>query len=72
MWGNPRCSTDRVYGDVEWGGQTFTLVDTGGMLVDERGAEVDLSSIPAATRQQAEHAITEADLLVMVVDSEDG
>jgi len=68
----PGTTRDRVYGDVEWGGHVFTLVDTGGMIVDERGAEVDLSSIPAATRQQAEHAIQEADVLVMVVDSEDG
>lgn len=68
----PGTTRDRIYGDVEWGGHTFTLIDTGGMIVDERGAEVDLSSIPAGTRQQAEHAIEEADLLVFVVDSEDG
>ncbi len=68
----PGTTRDRVYGDVEWGGRIFTLVDTGGLVVDDRGSEIDLSTIPAATRQQAEQAMEEADVLVLVVDAEDG
>lgn len=68
----PGTTRDRVYGDVEWNGVAFALVDTGGIMVDERGAELDLSVIPAETRRQAEHAIEEADVIVMVVDVADG
>ena len=68
----PGTTRDRVYGEVEWNGVSFALVDTGGMMVDERGAELDLSMIPAETRKQAEYAIEEADVIVMVVDVGDG
>jgi GTPase len=68
----PGTTRDRVYGEVEWNGVSFALVDTGGMMVDERGAELDLSVIPAETRRQAEYAINEADVIVMVVDVGDG
>ncbi len=68
----PGTTRDRVYGDVEWNGASFSLVDTGGLIVDERGAELDLSDIPAGTQKQAEHAIKEADVIVMVVDAEVG
>jgi GTP-binding protein len=68
----PGTTRDRVYGEVEWNGVSFALVDTGGIMVDERGAELDLSVIPAETRRQAEHAIEEADVILMVVDVADG
>lgn len=68
----PGTTRDRVYGEVEWNGVSFTLIDTGGMIVDERGAQLDLATIPAETRKQAMHAIEEADVLVMVVDAVDG
>ena len=68
----PGTTRDRVYGEVEWNGVSFSLVDTGGMMVDERGAELDLSVIPAETRRQAEFAINEADVILMVVDVGDG
>ena len=65
----PGTTRDRVYGDVEWNGESFSLIDTGGLIVNERGEQLDLSVIPAETRRQAEHAIEEADVLVMVVDA---
>lgn len=68
----PGTTRDRVYGEVEWNGVEFALVDTGGIIVDERGAELDLSAISAGTRKQAEFAIEEADVIVMVVDAVDG
>ncbi len=68
----PGTTRDRVYGDVEWNGVSFALIDTGGIIVDERGAELDLSTIPTETRKQAEHAIEEADVIVMVVDANIG
>ncbi|MDQ6602208.1 MAG: ribosome biogenesis GTPase Der [Chloroflexota bacterium] len=68
----PGTTRDRVYGDVEWNGVSFALIDTGGIIVDDRGTELDLSTIPADTLKQAEHAIKEADVLVMVVDANIG
>jgi len=68
----PGTTRDRVYGDVEWNGVSFALIDTGGIIVDDRGTELDLSTIPAETLKQAEHAIKEADVLVMVVDANIG
>jgi GTP-binding protein len=68
----PGTTRDRVYGDVEWNGVSFALIDTGGMIVNERGEQLDLSTIPNETRKQAMHAIEEADVVVMVVDAEDG
>ncbi len=68
----PGTTRDRVYGDVEWNGVSFALIDTGGLIVNERGEQLDLSAIPAGTRKQAEHAIEEADVIVLVVDAEVG
>ncbi len=68
----PGTTRDRVYGDVEWNGVSFALIDTGGIIVDERGTELDLSTIPADTLKQAQHAIEEADVIVMVVDANIG
>lgn len=68
----PGTTRDRVYGDVEWNGVAFALIDTGGIIVDERGEQLDLSTIPNETRKQAMHAIEEADVVVMVTDAEDG
>jgi GTP-binding protein len=58
----PGVTRDRLYADTEWRGQAFTLIDTGGFepLLDEE--------IPAKVREQAEQAIREADLIVLVVD----
>lgn len=62
----PGVTRDRLYADAEWRGQTFTLVDTGGFepLLEEE--------IPRKVREQAEQAIREADLLVLVVDGRAG
>src|SRR5947209_73767 len=68
----PGTTRDRVYGDVEWNGVSFALIDTGGLIVNERGEQLDLSTIPTETQKQAMHAIEEADVVVMVVDAETG
>jgi GTP-binding protein len=62
----PGVTRDRLYADVEWRGQVFTLVDTGGFepLREEE--------IPRKVREQAEQAIDEADLIVFVVDGRAG
>ena len=54
---------DRIYGEYEWAGRRFRLVDTGGMVPDD--AEV----IPTEIYAQAQVALEEADALVLVVDA---
>jgi GTP-binding protein len=62
----PGVTRDRLYAPVEWQGRRFTVVDTGGIEV---GAGVD---VMVQTRAQAELAIHEADVVIFVVDSQDG
>lgn len=57
---------DRAYGDVTWGDRTFTLVDTGGL---EPGATEPMAQ---QVREQALMAISEADLVLFLVDVKDG
>jgi GTPase len=58
----PGVTRDRNFARAEWAGRAFYLVDTGGIEVDTE------EQIPAAVRHQVEAAITEADLIVFVVD----
>jgi len=62
----PGITRDRIYGESEWNGRRFSLVDTGGIVPDE--TEV----IPAHIFRQAEFAITEAAALLWVVDARAG
>ncbi|MBI3327570.1 MAG: ribosome biogenesis GTPase Der [Nitrospinae bacterium] len=62
----PGVTRDRLYADAEWRGRAFTLVDTGGF--EPRSQE----EIPRKVREQAEEAIREAELSVLVVDGAAG
>ncbi|HLO03831.1 MAG TPA: ribosome biogenesis GTPase Der [Symbiobacteriaceae bacterium] len=59
----PGVTRDRLYAEAEWNGQNFTLVDTGGIQLDKSGDTID-----AHVTRQAELAIKEADVIVLVVD----
>ena len=59
----PGITRDRIYGEFEWAGRNFRLVDTGGMVPG------DAELIPAEIFAQAQVALDEADALVMVVDA---
>jgi GTP-binding protein len=58
----PGITRDRIYGEYEWAGRRFRVVDTGGIVPD------DPELIPAEIFNQAKVALEEADALVMVVD----
>jgi len=58
----PGITRDRIYGQYEWAGRRFRLVDTGGIVPD------DPELIPTEIYNQAKVALDEADALVMVVD----
>ena len=62
----PGVTRDRIYGDCEWCGRQFSLVDTGGI---EPGTENDMLKF---MRRQAEIGIELADCVVMVVDVKSG
>lgn len=63
----PGVTRDRIYRDAEWLGRQFTLVDTGGIDPASLG-----DSITAQMRRQAEIAIHEADLVLLIVDGRAG
>ena len=58
----PGVTRDRLYGDCEWNGRTFSLVDTGGI---EPGTGSEMLQF---MRRQAEIAIETADVIIMVTD----
>ncbi|HXQ71970.1 MAG TPA: GTPase, partial [Pyrinomonadaceae bacterium] len=62
----PGITRDRIYGEVEWTGTKFSLIDTGGIVPD------DDAVIPANIFKQAGMAIDEAQLLIWVVDARKG
>ncbi len=62
----PGITRDRIYGAAEWAGRTFEVVDTGGMLPDEK------ANLPREILRQAQMAIAAADYLVLVVDARIG
>jgi len=59
----PGITRDRIYGEYEWAGRRYRLVDTGGIVPND--PELMATEIFA----QAKVALEEADALVMVVDA---
>lgn len=62
----PGVTRDRNYGDAEWAGLTFTLIDTGGYV--PKSPDV----IEQAIREQAEVAMEESDAVIFLVDASEG
>ena len=59
----PGITRDRLYGEVEWRGHEFRVVDTGGIVPDDK------DFIPSEIFRQAKLAFEEAAAIVMVVDA---
>ncbi len=62
----PGVTRDRKYAEVEWAGKRFTIIDTGGFVPDSPNV------FDRAIREQAEIAIQEADVVLFMVDANDG
>lgn len=62
----PGVTRDRIYGEADWNGKHFFLIDTGGFIP---GSE---DKIERAIREQAYIAINDADVILFVVDVKDG
>ena len=58
----PGVTRDRVYGEIEWNDRTIPLVDTGGYV--PRSSE----RFEAAIREQVDIALSDADVILFVVD----
>ncbi len=66
VYKEPGVTRDRIYGEVEWRGKTFSIIDTGGFFPDE---DVLLSQ---KITQQIDLALQQADLIYFVVDGKEG
>src|ERR1700681_3112752 len=62
----PGITRDRIYGKAEWRGKAIEIVDTGGIIPDDKAL------IPTEIFRQARVAFENAALLVLVVDSQAG
>jgi GTP-binding protein len=62
----PGTTRDRLYYDISWKDKSFSLVDTGGLLVDPS------TGIEHLIKDQVITAIEEADVIVFVLDVLDG
>jgi len=58
----PGITRDRLYGNTEWRGRTLRVVDTGGIIPEEK------HPIPAEIFRQAKVALQEAAAVILVVD----
>ncbi len=59
----PGITRDRLYGDAHWRGHDFRVVDTGGILPEDK------DFIPSEIFRQARVALDEASAVIMVVDA---
>ena len=59
-------TSDRNYGTGDWNGKEFSVIDTGGYLLDNE------DSFNREIRKQVELAIDEADIILFLVDGKDG
>jgi GTPase len=62
----PGTTRDRHFGDAEWQGRHFWVVDTGGLLPESD------DSMDRAIRAQVEFALDESDVVIFVVDGREG
>ena len=58
----PGITRDRLYGETEWNGRRLRVIDTGGIIPEDK------ELIPAEIFRQARVALDEADAVILVVD----
>lgn len=79
----PGTTRDRIYGETEWGGVSFVVIDTGGLeaqkTAESRAGQPNMAPLArdsarfvAEITNQAQVALDEADVIVFVVDGKDG
>src|SRR5690242_11961430 len=74
----PGTTRDRIYGDTDWNGREFTLIDTGGLElgggipVGQIGLHGQPGDLMDHVMSQAHLAIEECDVIVFMVDARSG
>lgn len=68
----PGTTRDRLYSVVEWDDLRFGVFDTGGLLTEEEIAHSSERDLAEATKAQALLAISEADVILFIVDATAG
>jgi GTPase len=59
----PGITRDRLYGEAEWRGRKLRVVDTGGIIPEDK------DFMPAEIFRQAKVALEEADAVILVIDA---
>ena len=62
----PGVTRDRIYGDAEWCGYAFSIVDTGGLDIKNK------DEFQSNITRQAEIAVELADVVIFMVDGKEG
>src|SRR3970040_886890 len=71
----PGTTRDRLFGEAEWNGRAFNIVDTGGVDPSHGGRtplSTGSSDFIKQIREQAQVAINEADAVLLLTDGEAG
>jgi len=64
----PGVTRDRNYGQTEWEGKRFNIVDTGGFFI----GEPEVAEIARQVKEQAMLAVNEADVIIHLLDGKEG
>ncbi|MGH2575953.1 MAG: ribosome biogenesis GTPase Der, partial [Ignavibacteria bacterium] len=64
----PGVTRDRNYGEMEWNGKSFFLIDTGGYVPVSKIRDV----FETAIREQVKISIDESDIIIFMVDGQSG
>lgn len=82
VYDTPGVTRDRLYVRASWAGRSFVLIDTGGLMssaaklpadmAEAAMAEVSATDLPFAIERQAAAGISEATVIVMVCDGQEG
>lgn len=68
----PGTTRDRIFGETEWNGVPFSVLDTGGLMADVEFEGIPTAAISRATQEQAKLALEEADVILFLVDGQAG
>ena len=63
---SPGVTRDRNYGEAEWAGRKFQLIDTGGLNIDAEGG------LEESVQKQSRLALREADVILFLFDGKGG
>ena len=61
----PGVTRDRIYGDCQWLSKTYRLIDTGGIQLDDAPFQKEINA-------QVDIAIEEADVIIFIVNGQEG